>query len=40
MRAVKCLFVMMVLLPAGYIAFVLSPFLELFNKEEKNDKSK
>lgn len=29
MNAIKRLFVIMILLPMGYIAFVLSPFLEL-----------
>lgn len=35
MKAMKRTLVMMILLPAGYIAFVLSPFLEIFDKEEK-----
>lgn len=35
MKAMKRILVMMILLPAGYIAFVLSPFLEIFDKEEK-----
>lgn len=35
MRAMKRILVMMILLPAGYIAFVLSPFLEIFDKEER-----
>ncbi len=33
MRAIKRLLLMMMLLPMGYIAFVLSPFIELFYKE-------
>lgn len=37
MRAMKRILVMMILLPAGYIAFVLSPFLELIRRENNGD---
>ncbi|MGT2951620.1 hypothetical protein [Streptococcus cuniculi] len=36
MRAIKRLLLMMMLLPTGYVAFLLSPFLELFHKEESD----
>ncbi|MGT2969461.1 MULTISPECIES: hypothetical protein [Streptococcus] len=40
MKAMKRILVMMILLPAGYIAFVLSPFLEIIEEEKNNDNSK
>lgn len=41
MKAMKRLFVMMILLLLGYVVFMLSPFLELLDKEEEiNDNSK
>lgn len=39
MNAIKRLFVIIILLPAGYVAFVLSPFLEL-KRRKNNDNSK
>ncbi|MGT2951578.1 hypothetical protein [Streptococcus cuniculi] len=34
MRVIKRFVLMMMMFPLGYIALVLSPFLELFHKEE------
>lgn len=36
MRAIKRLVLMMILFQLGYIAFMISPFLEILEREKEN----